>query len=134
MYSQKTFERFRNPKYIGELENPDAVGEVGNMKCGDVLKILMKIENNIIKDIKFQTYGCISAIASSDMVCELAKNKSISEALKITHKDIIKEFDWFPAIKVHCSILGIEALKKAIENYKDEKEKTKKYNYSRRIR
>ena len=121
MYSKKTIESFRNPKFAGEIKNPDAIGEVGNMRCGDIMKIFLKVKDNIITDIKFQTYGCIAAIASSDAMCELAKGKTLSEALKITHNDIIKKLGDLPTIKIHCSVLGSKALKKAIENYRKKK-------------
>lgn len=118
MYSKKTIDYFRNPKFAGKLEGADAVGEVGNIKCGDVMKVFLKIDNDIIKDIKFLTYGCIGAIASSEAMCKLVKGKKISEALKITHQDIVKELEGMPVIKIHCSVLGREALQKAIEDYK----------------
>mgnify|MGYP000011613547 FL=1 len=118
MYTQKTIKHFRSPKFAGEIKNPDAVGEVGNARCGDVMKMFIKVENGIIKDIKFQTYGCIAAIASSDVMCELAIGKTLDDALKITFKDVIKELDDLPQIKYHCSVLGTASLKKAIQNYK----------------
>ncbi len=118
MYSKKVIDRFRNPKNTGEIKNPDAVGEVGNMKCGDVMKIYLKIQDNIIKDIKFQTYGCMAAIASSDILCELAKDKTLDQALNIKFEEITQGLGNLPPIKVHCSVLGTHALKKAIENYK----------------
>ena len=121
MYSQKTIKRFQNPKFSGEIKNPDAVGQVGNMKCGDVMKIFLKVKKDNITNIKFQTYGCIAAIAASDAMCELAKGKSLADAEKITFKDIIKEMGGdVPTLKVHCSVLGTKALKNAIENYKNE--------------
>ena len=118
MYTEKTIKHFRNPKFAGEMKDADAVGEVGNVKCGDVMKMFLKVENNVIKDIKFQTYGCIAAIASSDAMCELALGKTLDDALKITFKDVIRELDDLPQIKFHCSVLGTAALKKAIEDYK----------------
>jgi len=118
MYSKKAVEYFRNPAFAGEIKNPDAIGQVGNLKCGDVMKIFLKIKDNIIQDIKFLTYGCIGAIAASEAMCKLAKNKTIEEALQITHQDIVKELEGMPQMKVHCSVLGREALHKAIENYK----------------
>lgn len=121
MYSKETIKRFQNPKNAGEIKNPDAVGEVGNFKCGDVMKIYLKIKDNIIKDIKFQTYGCIAAISSSDAMCDLAQSKTLDQALNIKHQDIVKELGNLPPIKVHCSVLGTQALKKAIENYKHNK-------------
>ena len=118
MYSKKTIDHFKKPKFAGEIKNADAVGQVGNIKCGDVMKIFLKVKDGVIKDIKFQTYGCIAAIASTDVICELAKGKTLEEAEKITYKDILKELGDLPMIKYHCSVLGTQALKKAIENYK----------------
>ena len=121
MYSEKVLKHFKNPKFAGEIKNPDAVGQVGNPRCGDVMKIFLKVKDNIIKDIKFKTFGCIAAIAASDMMCELAKGKTIDEALKIKPDDIVNGLGKMPPIKYHCSILGTQALKKAIENYKRSK-------------
>ena len=118
MYSQKVIERFRNPKFVGEIKNPDAVGEVGNPRCGDILRVFLKIEKDTIKDIKFQTFGCIAAISASEALCELAQGKKLSEALKISHNDITNRLDGLPPVKIHCSVLGAEALKKAIKSYK----------------
>ena len=119
IYSDKIIKRFKNPKYVGELKNADAVGEVGNVKCGDVMKIFIKVDKDCkIKNIKFLTYGCVAAIAASDAMCELAKGKTLKQASKITAKQIVKQMGGkVPAIKFHCSILGTEALNKAIENY-----------------
>jgi len=121
MYSKKTIQHFKNPKFVGEMKNPDAVGQEGNVRCGDIMKVFLKIDQGIIKDIKFQTYGCIAAIAAADAMCELAKGKKIKDALKIKSEDIAKELGALPAIKIHCSVLGTEALKNAIENYKRKK-------------
>jgi len=118
MYSKKILKHFQNPKFAGEIKNPDAVGQEGNPRCGDVMKIFLKVKDNIIKDIKFKTFGCIAAIAASDMMCELAKGKTIDEALKIKPDDIVKGLGKMPPIKYHCSILGTQALKNAIENYR----------------
>jgi|TARA_Y100000310_G_C20694759_1_gene824792 nitrogen fixation NifU-like protein len=118
MYSKKVFKHFTNPKFAGELKSANGIGEEGNVKCGDIMKIFIKVKNNIIQDIKFKTYGCIAAIASSDVLCELAKGKKIDEALKIDSKDIIKKLDGMPVIKHHCSVLGTEALENAIKDYK----------------
>ena len=118
MYSKETIKRFQNPRNVGEIENPDAVGEEGNMKCGDVMKIFLKVKDNVIKDIKFQTYGCMAAIATSDMLCELAKGKTLDQALNIKFEEITQGLGKLPPIKIHCSILGTNALKNAIENYK----------------
>jgi len=117
MYSEKILRHFKNPKFAGEIKNPDAVGQVGNPRCGDVMKIFLKVKDNIIKNIKFKTFGCIAAIAASDMMCELAKGKTLDKALKIKADDIVKGLGKMPPIKYHCSILGTQALKKAIENY-----------------
>jgi nitrogen fixation NifU-like protein len=119
MYTEKTIKHFRTPKFAGEMKDADAVGEVGNIKCGDVMKMFLKVEDNVIKDIKFQTYGCIAAIAASDVMCQIAKGKTLDDASKITFKDVIKELDDLPQIKIHCSVLGTAALKKAIQNYKE---------------
>ena len=121
MYSKKALEYFKNPKHAGEMKNPSAVGQVGNIKCGDVMKIFLKIKDNIITEIKFLTYGCIGAIASSEAMCVLVEGKTIDEALKITHNDIVEEIEKMPIIKVHCSVLGRQALQKAIENYQEKK-------------
>ncbi len=129
MYSKATLKRFQNPKFVGEMKDADAVGQEGNVKCGDIMKIYLKVDKNEkIKDIKFQTYGCVAAIAASDAMCELAKGKTLKQAEKISSKDIIKLLGDIPIIKVHCSILGTKALKNAIKNYKEKKngkEKTK---------
>lgn len=132
MYTKKTLNRFQKPKFAREMKNADAIGKVGNMKCGDVMKIYLKLENKleknkekkganaikeVIKDISFQTYGCVAAIACSDALCELAKGKTIKQAEKITFKDIIDELGELPPIKYHCAVLGIEALKEAIKSH-----------------
>ena len=113
---------FRNPKFVKKIKNPDAVGEVGNIQCGDVMHLEIKVKNNKIKDIGFQTFGCPAAIASSDVVCEIAKGKTLEQAKKITKDDIIKKLGGMPPIKLHCSVLGIHALNKAIDNW-EKKEK-----------
>ena len=109
--------RFLNPKNMGEIKGADAVGEVGNMKCGDVMKVYMKIKDDKIKDIKFQTLGCVAAIASTDVVCDIAKGKSLKDAKKISKKDILDKLGGLPSVKVHCSVLGEEAIRDAIKNY-----------------
>ena len=123
-YSKKVIEYFQNPKNIGEMKNPDAVGTVGNAICGDVMKLYLKItkdsknpKNSIIKDIKFQTMGCAAAIATSSMITELAKGKTIEQAKKITNQNVATELKGLPPIKMHCSNLAADALKKAIENW-----------------
>jgi nitrogen fixation protein NifU and related proteins len=118
MYSETTIEHFRNPKHAGEMPDADGVGEEGNMKCGDVLKLFIKVSNGIIKDAQFQTYGCIAAIASSDMVCELVIGKTLDDALKITSKDVASQLGDLPPVKYHCSVLGMAALKNAIADYR----------------
>jgi nitrogen fixation NifU-like protein len=119
MYSKKILERFQKPKFAGKIEDADAVGRVGNLKCGDIMEIFIKVKDNKIKDIKFLTYGCVAAVASSDVLCELAKGKTLGQALKITSKDVIKALGGeVPLIKIHCSVLAQDALKKAIENYR----------------
>lgn len=124
-YSKKVMEHFLHPKNMGEIKNPDGVGKVGNPVCGDIMYVYIKIDKkkNIIKDIKFKTFGCAAAISTSSMITQLAKGKKIQDAKKITKEDIIKKLGGMPPIKVHCSVLGIQALKKAIEDYEGEKEK-----------
>ncbi len=118
MYSEKALKRFKNPKSAGEIKNPSGVGEVGNLACGDVIKVYIKVDRSgIIRDAKFQTYGCVAAIAASDALCEMAKGKSTDEVLSMKYEDIVKELDGLPPVKFHCSVMGIQALKKAIENY-----------------
>lgn len=118
-YSKEVFKRFTNPKYFGEIKNPDGFGRVGNPQCGDIMEIYFKMDkkNKKIKDIKFKTFGCVSAIASSDALCELAKGRTIEEAKKINNKDIIEKLKGLPVIKIHCSVLGAQGLKKAILDY-----------------
>ena len=108
---------FTKPSFMGEMKNPDAVGELGNMKCGDIMKIYLKVVDGKIKDISFQTFGCVAAIASSDVLCELAKGKTLEDAKKITNKMIIEKLGGLPLVKEHCSVLGAGALKNAVENY-----------------
>lgn len=117
LYSEKVMDHFKNPRNVGIIENADGVGEVGNAKCGDIMKIYLKIDNDIITDIKFETFGCGSAIASSSMATELIKGKPISEALKLTNKAVAEALDGLPAHKLHCSVLAEEAIKKALLNY-----------------
>ena len=117
LYSEKVMEHFRNPRNVGAIENADGVGEVGNAKCGDIMKIYLKIEDDIIVDVKFETFGCGSAIASSSMATELIKGKPISEALALTNKAVVEALDGLPAHKVHCSVLAEEAIKKALQDY-----------------
>ena len=116
-YNKKVLEHFRNPRNMGEMKNPDAEATVGNPQCGDVMKIMLKIENFIISDVKFQTMGCAAAIATSSMLTEIAKGKSLDEAKKINNIDVIKALGELPPIKIHCSNLGADALKRAIEEW-----------------
>ena len=117
LYSEKVMDHFRNPRNVGVIEDADGVGEVGNAKCGDIMKIYLKIENDIIVDVKFETFGCGSAIASSSMATELIKGKPVSEALSLTNKAVVEALDGLPAHKLHCSVLAEEAIKKALQNY-----------------
>lgn len=117
-YTPELMKHFKNPKFVKKIENPDAVGEVGNIKCGDIMHLEIKVKDNKIKDIGFQTFGCPAAVASSDVVCELAKGKTLEQAKKLKKDDVIKKLKGIPAVKIHCSILGIEALNKAIENWR----------------
>lgn len=116
-YSKELMKRFRNPKNYGEIKNADGIGKVGNPTCGDVMWLYIKVKDNKINKIKFRTFGCPAAIAVSDMVCDLAKGKTINEAKKITNKLIAKKLQGLPKIKYHCSLLGEQALHKAIEDY-----------------
>lgn len=124
MYSEKVMDHFMNPRNVGEIENPDGVGEVGNAKCGDIMRISLKVENDVIVDVKFKTFGCGAAIATSSMATELIKGKTINEALAITNKAVADALDGLPPVKMHCSVLAEEAIRKAIEDY-IEKQKNK---------
>jgi len=126
MYSKKVIDVFKNPKNLGKIKNADAIAEVGNIKCGDMMKVYLKVNNNIIKDIKVETYGCVAAIASSDTMCKLVKGKTLEDAEKLTFKMIVNDLGDLPKIKYHCSIMGIEALHKAIVNYKKNQKKEQK--------
>ncbi len=117
MYSKKVMDLFRNPHNMGRIENPDGVGKVGNLICGDVMHIYIKVKDSIIKDIKFETFGCAAAIATSSMITDLAKGKSIDKALKITRNDVSNALEKLPPIKEHCSNLAAEALHDAIYDY-----------------
>jgi nitrogen fixation NifU-like protein len=117
MYSDKVMDHFSNPRNVGEIPDANAIGEVGNAKCGDIMKIFMKIEDDVIKDIKFKTFGCGAAIATSSMATELVIGKHIDEALDITNKAVADALDGLPAVKMHCSVLAEEAIKEAICNY-----------------
>ena len=118
MYSEKVMDHFSNPRNVGEIPDADGVGTVGNPVCGDVMKIFIKVEDNHLKDIKFKTFGCGAAIATSSMVTEMAKGKTIEEALTITNKSVAEELQGLPPQKMHCSNLAADALHAAIEDYK----------------
>ncbi|MBQ6024094.1 MAG: Fe-S cluster assembly scaffold protein NifU [Lachnospiraceae bacterium] len=117
LYSEKVMDHFRNPRNVGVIEDANAVGEVGNAKCGDIMKMYMKIEDDIIKDVKFETFGCGSAIASSSMATEMIKGKPVSEAMQLTNKAVAEALDGLPDYKMHCSVLAEEAIKSALEDY-----------------
>lgn len=119
MYNETVMDHFMNPRNVGVIEDADGVGEVGNVKCGDIMKIYIKVENDVIVDIKFKTFGCGSAIASSSIATEIIKGKTIDEALAITNKDVIDALGGLPAVKIHCSVLAEQALKSAIYNYSE---------------
>lgn len=119
MYSEKVMEHFTNPRNVGEIENADGVGEVGNPTCGDIMRISIVVEDNIIKDVKFKTFGCGAAIATSSMVTEMVKGKTIEEALQITNKQVAEELGGLPPAKMHCSNLAADALHKAIEDWQN---------------
>ena len=125
LYSEKVMEHFLNPKNVGIIENADGVGEVGNARCGDIMKMYLKIEDDTIKDVKFETFGCASAIASSSMATEMIKGKPVSEAMTLTNKAVAEALDGLPAHKMHCSVLAEEAIKKALEDYDNKKENKK---------
>ncbi len=119
LYSDKVMDHFTNPRNVGEIVEADGVGEVGNAKCGDIMKIYLKIKDNVIEDVKFETFGCASAIASSSMATELIKGKTVEEALAVTNKQVVDELDGLPAPKLHCSVLAEEAIKSAVKDYYD---------------
>ena len=119
LYSEKVMEHFRNPRNVGVIENADGVGEVGNAKCGDIMKIYLKIENDIVTDVKFETFGCGSAIASSSMATEMIRGRSIEEALELTNQAVTEALGGLPAHKVHCSVLAEEAVRAAVKDYYD---------------
>ncbi|MBE6657482.1 MAG: Fe-S cluster assembly scaffold protein NifU [Ruminococcaceae bacterium] len=119
LYSEKVMDHFKNPRNVGKMEDADGIGEVGNAKCGDIMKMYLKIENGIIVDAKFNTFGCGSAIATSSMATELIKGKSIEEALTLSNKAVVEALDGLPTHKIHCSVLAEEAVKAAIRDYYD---------------
>ena len=116
-YSEKVIEHFRNPHNYGKIEKPDGTGKVGNLKCGDVMHLYIKVEKDVIKDIKFETFGCAAAISTSSVVTDLAKGKTIKQALKIDNSAIVKLLGGLPLIKIHCSLLAVDALQEAIYDY-----------------
>ena len=119
MYSEKVMDHFSNPRNVGEIENADGVGEVGNAVCGDIMKMYLKIDNDVITDVKFKTFGCGAAIATSSMATEMIKGKSVKEALELTNKAVVEALDGLPPAKIHCSVLAEEAVKAAIADYYD---------------
>ena len=123
LYSEKVMDHFMNPRNVGKIEDAYGIGEVGNAKCGDIMKIYIKVDNDIVTDVKFNTFGCGSAIASSSMATELIKGKSVSEALELTNKAVAEALDGLPAYKMHCSVLAEEAIKAAIDDYESKKAK-----------
>ena len=117
MYSEKVMDHFSNPRNVGEIENPSGTGTVGNAKCGDIMKMDIQVEDGIITDVKFKTFGCGAAIATSSMATEMVKGKSLEEALKLTNKAVAEALDGLPPVKMHCSVLAEEALRSAISDY-----------------
>ena len=117
MYSDKVKDHFQNPRNVGEIPDADGIGEVGNQKCGDIMKMYLKIENDIIVDCKFKTYGCGAAIATSSMATELVKGKTVQEALGLTNKAVVEALEGLPPVKIHCSVLAEEAIKAALADY-----------------
>ena len=121
MYNEKVMKVFENPKNVGEVENYDAIGTVGNATCGDIMQITLKIDGDVITDAKFKTFGCAAAIATSSTATEMIKGKTLDEALKITNKQVVEELEGLPPQKLHCSVLAEEAITAAIEDYKNKK-------------
>lgn len=119
LYSEKVMDHFTNPRNVGEIPDADGIGEVGNAKCGDIMKIYLKINGDIIEDVKFETFGCASAIASSSMATEMIKGKSLSEALEVTNRQVVDALGGLPPHKLHCSVLAEEAIKSAVKDYYD---------------
>ena len=122
LYSEKVMDHFRNPRNVGVIEDADGVGEVGNAKCGDIMKMYMKIEDDTIRDVKFETFGCGSAIASSSMATEMIKGKPVSEAMQLTNKAVAEALDGLPAHRIHCSVLAEEAIQSALADYRKRQE------------
>lgn len=118
-YSEKVMDHFMHPRNVGEIENPSGVGEVGNARCGDIMRVYLQVENGIVADVKFKTFGCASAIATSSMATELIKGKPVNEALALTNRAVVEALEGLPAVKMHCSVLAEEAVKAAIKDYYD---------------
>lgn len=123
MYSDKVMDHFKNPRNVGEIENADGIGEVGNSACGDIMKIYIRVKDNRIEDVKFKTFGCGAAIATSSMVTEMVKGKTLEEAMNISNKEVAEALDGLPPIKMHCSNLAADALHAAIEDFKRRRNK-----------
>ena len=119
MYSEKVIDHFSNPRNVGEIENADGVGQVGNAKCGDIMKMYLKIKDNVIQDVKFETFGCGSAIASSSIATEMIKGRTLEDALALTNQEVVDALGGLPAHKLHCSVLAEEAVKSAVKDYYD---------------
>ncbi len=117
LYSEKVMDHFRNPRNVGVIEDADGIGEVGNAKCGDIMRMYLKIEDDVVKDVKFETFGCASAIASSSMATELIKGQPLSEVRQLTNKAVAEALDGLPDYKMHCSVLAEEAIQSALEDY-----------------
>ncbi|MBR1440260.1 MAG: Fe-S cluster assembly scaffold protein NifU [Lachnospiraceae bacterium] len=125
LYSDKVMDHFRNPRNVGVIEDANGIGEVGNAKCGDIMKMYLKIENDVIEDVKFETFGCGSAIASSSMATEMIKGKPVSEAMQLTNKAVAEALDGLPDYKMHCSVLAEEAIKSALDDYEKRRQEEK---------
>ena len=123
LYSEKVMDHFRHPRNIGSIDDANGIGEVGNVKCGDIMKMYLKIEDDVIQDVKFETFGCGSAIASSSMATELIKGKPVAEAMELTNKAVAEALDGLPDYKMHCSVLAEEAIKAALDDYNSKKAK-----------
>ncbi|MGE5494982.1 MAG: Fe-S cluster assembly scaffold protein NifU [Burkholderiales bacterium] len=123
MYSEKVMEHFASPHNVGELKDANAIGEVGNAQCGDIMRMYLRIEDDVIKDASFKTFGCCAAIASSSVATDMIKGKTIEEALALKNSDVVEALDGLPPIKIHCSVLAEEAIKSAIENYRENQKK-----------
>ncbi len=122
LYSEKVMDHFRNPRNVGVIEDANGIGEVGNARCGDIMKMYLKVEDGIIRDVKFETFGCGSAIASSSMATEMIKGQPVSEAMKLTNKAVAEALDGLPDYKMHCSVLAEEAIRSALEDYRKRRE------------